>query len=61
MVLTWTHGIDNIHDIDLDSWYSHGIGHGLIVSTYNHGKYMDSWNGNTHGIYFDSWYRISVS
>ena len=24
MVDTWTQGIDNTHDIDLDSWYSIG-------------------------------------
>ena len=46
---TWTHGIDNTHGIDLDSWYSHvngkdsGYRHELMVLTIYHGKYMDSW------------------
>ena len=26
MVYPWTHGIDNTHDIDLDSWYFNVIG-----------------------------------
>ena len=49
MVKTWTHGVDKTHGIDLDLWYSHVIGkdswyrYGLMVSTYYHGKYMDSW------------------
>ena len=48
MVYTWTHGIDNTHDIDLDSWYSNVIGkdswykHGLMVLTRTHVKDMDS-------------------
>ena len=49
MVYTWTHGIDNTNDIDLDSWYSNVIGkdslyrHGLMALTRTHVKDMDSW------------------
>ena len=49
MISTWTHGIDNTHGIDLDSWYNHFsckdslYRHGLMVLTtlmvlpYTHG------------------------
>ena len=59
MVCTLTHGIDNTHDIDLDSRYSNVIckdswyWQGLMLKTWTHG--ID----NTHGIDKDSWYRIS--
>ena len=48
-VLAGTHGIDNAHSIDLDSWYCHVIGkdswfrHGLMTLT--------------NGLDIDSWYR----
>ena len=48
MVYTWTHGIDNTHEIDLHSWYSNVIGkdswcrHGLMVLVGTHVKDMDS-------------------
>ena len=48
MVYTWTHGIDNTHVIDIDSWYSNLIGkdsnyiHGLVVLTGTQVKDPDS-------------------
>ena len=36
MVYTWTHGIDNTHGIDLDSWYRNGTPESL---TYERAEY----------------------
>ena len=39
-----------IHDIDMESWYIHG----LLVYAWTHGIYK------THGMDLDSWYRIGT-
>ena len=66
MVYTWTHGIDNTHDIDLGSWYSNVFGKvswyrlGLMVLTRTHVTDTDTYRYRQHPWYLVSWYKIGA-